>query len=171
MTGVQTCALPICARGDLEAVIAKALRKDPTQRYISVRALINDLDAWRAHRPVSARRGHWQHNVALWLRRNLLLAASVGLVTCALAVGLGISLWQWQRASQAARESDEVTGYLQELIASASPDRHGGEWPTVLELLKKARDDIATRFSDSPDLRLRVLEVLVATNQIGRAHV
>ncbi|MBQ0932686.1 serine/threonine protein kinase [Ideonella sp. 4Y16] len=90
------------ANGDLAAVIDKALRKDPAERYTGVRALIDDLDHWAAHRPVSARRGHWRHRSGLWLRRHALLAASVGPVGLSLALGLGLSLWQWQRAEQAA---------------------------------------------------------------------
>ncbi|MBQ0958614.1 serine/threonine protein kinase [Ideonella sp. 4Y11] len=158
------------ARGDLEAVIAKALHKDPAQRYRNVSALIEDLDHWSARRPVRAQRRDWRHDSLLWLRRHALLAASTAIVTCSLAIGLGSSLWQWQRATEAARQSDEVTAYLQELLASASPDRHGGEWPTVLQLLRKAREDVMQRFGDSPGTRLRVLQVLVATNQQLNRH-
>jgi hypothetical protein len=155
---------------DLEAVIGKALRKDPAQRYVSVRAFIDDLGHWAAHRPVSARRGHWRHHVQLWFRRNAWLAAGVLGVTGSLSAGLGASVWQWQRADRAAHESAEVTAYLQELLASASPDRHGGQWPTVLQLLEKSRVDIAERFADSPDTRWRVLEALVATYRQMNRH-
>lgn len=158
------------ARGDLEAVIVKALHKDPALRYLNVSALIDDLDHWAARRPVSAQRRDWRHDSLLWLRRHALLAGSTALVTCSLAIGLGTSLWQWQRAREAARQSEEVTAYLQELLASASPDRHGGEWPTVLQLLRKAREDVLEHFDDSPDTRLRVLQVLVATNQQLNRH-
>ena len=49
------------ARGDLEAIAAKALRKKPQERYASVGALIDDLQRWLTHRPVSARRDDWRH--------------------------------------------------------------------------------------------------------------
>ena len=35
-----------------------------------VRALMDDLQAWLAHRPVSARRDDWRHRTGLWLRRR-----------------------------------------------------------------------------------------------------
>jgi serine/threonine protein kinase len=151
------------ARGDLEAVIGKALRKDPADRYPSVRAFADDLRAWLDHRPVSARRDNWRHNTRLWLRRHALLAASVMLVVLSLVAGLGASLWQRQRADEAARQSAEVTQYLVDLLASASPDRHGGRWPTVLQLLESSRAELASRFPDSPDTRLSVMQVLVET--------
>lgn len=157
------------ARGDLEAIAAKALRKDPTQRYESVRSLIGDLEAWLGHRPVSARRDNWRHNARLWLRRHALLAGGTAVVVLALGVGVSVSLVQRQRAVQAARVSDEVTQYLVDMLASASPERHGGDWPTVLQLLETSRGSLDTRFADSPDTRLRLLEVLVQTyRQLNR---
>lgn len=151
------------AVGDLEAIALKALRKDPAERYASVSAFIADLEAWLAHRPVSARRDHWRHNLRLWLRRHALAVAGVTAVVLSLGIGLATSLWQRERALQAARDSDEVTKYLEELLASASPESHGGNWPTVLQLLEKSRADLAQRFAESPETRLRVLQVLVRT--------
>jgi eukaryotic-like serine/threonine-protein kinase len=160
------------ARGDLDAIVSKALRKDPGDRYASVRAFVDDLEAWLDHRPVSARRDNWRHNTRLFLRRHALLTAAVVLVMLSLGAGLATSIWQRQKAVQAARLSDEVTQYLGELLASASPDNHGGNWPTVLQLLEKSRADLNRRFADSPDTRLRVLHVLAKTyQQLNRLDV
>lgn len=160
------------ARGDLEAIALKALRKDPAARYGSVRPFIDDLRAWLEHRPVSARRDNWRHNTRLWLRRHAVLASATLLVVTALVAGLGTSLWQRQRADAAARDSAEVTSYLTDLLASASPDRHGGNWPTVLQLLESSRAELPQRFADSPDTRLRVMQVLVETyRRLGRLDI
>ena len=80
-----------------------------------------------------------------------------------LAAGLGASLWQRSLALSAARQSDEVTAYLEELLSSADPDQHGGSWPTVVQLLDKSRAELPARFADSPDTRLRVLRVLLGS--------
>lgn len=160
------------ARGDLEAVAMKALRKDPAARYAGVRPFIDDLRAWLEHRPVSARRDNWRHNTRLWLRRHAVLASASTLVVLALVGGLGTSLWQRQRADAAARDSAEVSQYLVDLLASASPDRHGGSWPTVLQLLETSRAELPQRFADSPDTRLRVMQVLVETyRRLGRMDI
>jgi len=151
------------AAGDLEAVAAKAMRKQPAQRYGSVRALIDDLERWQEHRPVSARQDDWRHRAQLWLRRHARLAAATALVLLSLSAGLAASLWQWQRAESAARQSDQVTRYLTELLASANPDQHGGKPPTVLELLEKSRAELADKFADDPATLARLLEVLVET--------
>jgi serine/threonine-protein kinase len=151
------------ARGDLEAVAAKAMRKPPAQRYASVRTLIDDLQAWLEHRPVSVRSDDWRHRSRLWLRRHAALATGVAMVTLSLAGGLAASLWQWQRATAAAHQSEQVTRYLTELLASANPDLHGGQQPTVMQLLEKSRAELGERFADDPDTRLRLMDVLAGT--------
>lgn len=151
------------ARGDLEAVAAKAMRKQPQARYASVGALIDDLQAWLAHRPVSVRRDDWRHRSRLWLRRNALAAAAAALVALSLVAGLAAALWQAERARDAARQSERVTRYLGELFAAANPDRHGGQPPTVLQLLERSRGEVEQRFGDDPGTLARLLEVLVDT--------
>ncbi|MEK8051425.1 serine/threonine-protein kinase [Ideonella sp. DXS22W] len=150
-------------RGDLEAIVAKALRKRPQDRYESVRALIDDLQRWREHLPVSARRDDWRHRARLWLQRNALITGLSAATVLALATGLAVSVQQWRRAEAAAQLSDQVTGYLTDLLASAGPDAHGGQWPNVLQLLEKSRADIDRQFADAPDTRLRLLDVMADT--------
>ena len=151
------------ALGDLEAITAKALRKDPAQRYGSVRALQDDLTAWLEHRPVSARGDDWRHRSRLWLRRNAVLAGATGVVLLSLTVGLAAATWQSRRAEAAAHQSDQVTRYLTDLLASASPDRHGGQWPSVMQLLDNSRKTLPEQFRDDPETRLRLLQVLADT--------
>jgi eukaryotic-like serine/threonine-protein kinase len=94
------------SRGDLESIIAKALRAQPADRYASVGALIDDLDRWMGSRPVQARHGNWQYAAALWLKRNRALAAVAALAFISVCAGLVAALWQADRASAEARRAD-----------------------------------------------------------------
>ncbi|MFG6414226.1 protein kinase [Roseateles sp. DC23W] len=158
------------AAGDLEAVAAKALRRNPAERYASVGAFINDLQRWLNQRPVSVRSEDWRHRTRLWLRRNAALASGGALVLAALSLGLGVSLWQRNEAQASARQSEEVTRYLTELLASANPDKHGGHIPTIFEVLEKSRADLQRRFAGDDLTYIRVLEVLVATYSDMNRH-
>ena len=151
------------ARGDLEAVAAKALRKSPAERYGSVAALVDDLERWLAHRPVAARQDDRGHRMRLWLRRNAVQTAAAAAITLSLVAGLAASLWQRDRAQDAARSAERVTAYLGELLASANPDRHQGRVPTVLDLLEQSRAELPQRFGDDPATQARLLEVLLTT--------
>jgi len=156
-------------RGDLEAIVAKALRKNPAERHGSVGALIADLRCWLEHRPVSARGEDWRHRCHLWLRRNALAAGLSASVAVVVLAGLVASTWQWRRAEAAARQSDQVTGYLTELLASANPDAHRGQSPNVLQLLEKSRNELAQKFATDPDTQVRLLGVLAGTyNDLNR---
>jgi hypothetical protein len=151
------------AAGDLEAVVAKALRRNPAERYASVGALIDDLQRWLTQRPVSVRREDWRHRAHLWARRNAAAAVGGSLVFAALSLGLAVSLWQRGQAQAAARQSEQVTSYFAELLGAASPDQNGGRQPTVVELLDRKREELQTRFNDQPEVKDRVLETLIRT--------
>ncbi len=151
------------ALGDLEAVVAQTLRREPADRYASVGAFIDDLQRWLGHRPVRARQRSWRHRLALGLRRHALAASLSATLALAVLAGLAATSWQWKRAEGAARQSDQVTTYLTELLSSASPDVHGGQSPNVMELLEKSRREVATQFNDEPETKARLLKVLATT--------
>ncbi len=60
----------IDARGDLGAIIDKALAPDPAQRYRSADRFAEDLRRYLALEPVSARPSSWAHRTSLFARRN-----------------------------------------------------------------------------------------------------
>src|SRR5262249_20849856 len=59
-------------RDDLDAIVLKALRKDPLERYPSVQALAADLENFLAQRPVQARRGGRWYAARKFVQRNKL---------------------------------------------------------------------------------------------------
>ena len=91
------------ARGDLEAIVAKALRKNPADRYVTVSALASDLHRWLNNQPVAARRGNWQYMTKLWLKRNKALAIVGTAAFIAVNTGLVVA------RMQAVRANDEAT--------------------------------------------------------------
>ena len=158
-------------RGDLDAIIAKALRKSPSERYATATAFANDLDAWLARTPISILAEDRSYRARLWLRRNWKLATLAGVAVTAVFAGLGVSLWQRSEAIAAAAlakeeaaRANKVADYLGELIGSASPDKHGGEWPSVLALLEKSEKDLATEFKDDPKTHAILLKRMLDTN-------
>ncbi len=77
-------------RGDLDAVLLKALRKDPASRYPTVAALASDLQRHLDGQPVLARRGTWRYRAGKALRRQR--AAAIAALTAILALGVGFGM-------------------------------------------------------------------------------
>lgn len=97
---------------DLDAIVSKALRKDPRERYPHAGALIEDLERWLTYRVVSARRGDLGHHALLWLRRNLVIAATVALVASCLLGGLATTAGQCDCAKKLAPRPSLDAHYL-----------------------------------------------------------
>lgn len=93
--------------GDLDAILAKALAIDPTQRYQDVAALVGDVRAVRSHMPVSARQpAGWRYLSTKFLRRHrtgAMVATAVMLLLTATTV---ISTLLYTRAETARIEAD-----------------------------------------------------------------
>jgi len=82
-------------RGDLDTIVAKALKKAPAERYASVTALADDLQRYLKHEPISARPDTFAYRTAKFVRRNrtvvALTTAAVVLVIGSLSTGLYVA--------------------------------------------------------------------------------
>lgn len=75
-------------RGDIEAIVAKTLEKEPNRRYDSADALAADLQCVLANEPISATPPSTYDQFAKFARRNKTLVGGVVATIVALAVGL-----------------------------------------------------------------------------------
>lgn len=82
-------------RGDLDTIIRKALKKNPTERYGSVTALADDLSRFLRHEPINARPDSFRYRARKFLVRNrtavLLSASALILVITSLSLGLYVA--------------------------------------------------------------------------------
>lgn len=96
------------AKGDLDAIISKALRKQPDERYATSTAFAADLDAWLTRSPISIRAEDRGYRWRLWFKRNWKAAALGAAAAVLVATGLAVSLWERSNAVNAAlREAQE----------------------------------------------------------------
>ncbi len=141
--------------GDLDAIFSKALRSEPDQRYLSVREFANDLKAYLANRPVSARRGSHIYTARKWMQRHQIAAAmSVIFIFAVSLSAIGVVLQtahaakQRQIAQTRLYDLVRLTGVLEgELYDSLSRLAHAEEAKT--SLLKGATDALDTLAADN----------------------
>ncbi|MBX3607138.1 MAG: protein kinase [Piscinibacter sp.] len=94
-------------RGDLDTIVAKALKKDPAERYPSVEALAADLERHLNGEPVRARPDGAGYRARKFLQRHRWGVGATAAFTALLAVALGVSLWQ-ARAIERERDRADV---------------------------------------------------------------
>ncbi len=135
--------------GDVDAIVLKALRKEPEHRYASVQQLAEDIRRHLEGRPVAARRGTLLYRGGKFLRRHRLGIAAV----VALALGVAAFLVrERQRLGDEKLRAEQVTAVLGDLLKIADPDRR----ETVVETLDQAREELKVLEAD-PALRSYLL--------------
>jgi eukaryotic-like serine/threonine-protein kinase len=147
-------------RGDLDAIVMKALRKEPQQRYASVEALLADLERHGAGRPVAARRGTASYRFRKFVRRHRGAMAAIALIVLALAGGLVATMRQARIAQRESARAREVTDFLVGLFRGADPSEARGRTLTALELLDSGVVRVDRELGDEPELQAEMLTVL-----------
>jgi len=137
-------------RGDLDNILAHALKADPAERYQSVTAFADDLRRYLAHEVVSVRADATWYRLSRFVRRNRMAVAAGSAVAAALLGATGVSRSQMRIAQQ---ERDWAT--LNERYSSALSD-------VQMQLLTLVEDGTLTE-----DQRLARIQAIVA-QQFGR---
>jgi serine/threonine-protein kinase len=128
-------------RGDLDTIIAKALKKSSPERYTAVTALAEDLQRFLRHEPISARPDTVAYRMRKFFRRNRTAVAIAALGLVAVVGGVTGTLIQARRAR---RERDfafqqlsraEAVSDLENFVLHDAPS---GKKFTVEELLDRA---------------------------------
>jgi serine/threonine-protein kinase len=81
-------------RGDLDNIIARALRPRPAERYASAAAFADDLRRFLALEPIEARPASLTYRARRFVRRNVLAIGISGAVALALIATTAFALWQ-----------------------------------------------------------------------------
>ncbi|SHN19597.1 serine/threonine-protein kinase [Rhizobacter sp. OV335] len=91
-------------RGDLDAMVLMALRKEPTHRYASAEALADDVFRHLEGLPVHARRGAWSYRAGRFVLRHRAMVGAALVANLALTAGIGIAAYEaWQANVQRER--------------------------------------------------------------------
>jgi len=173
--GLSMDGLARTLKGDLDAIVMRAMAKDRTQRYQSVSELVDDLRALRTNQPVRARPLSARYKMSRFVARNRLTVSLSALFVLVLvaATGLSISLAMSAmrsstRAQQNAIDADEqraiadaVQAFLQDVLTSAGDLGENGQDVTMLDVLAATTERLdAGALSEEPEVEARVRLIL-----------
>ncbi|MGM9484818.1 serine/threonine-protein kinase [Roseateles sp. NT4] len=81
-------------RGDLDAVVMMALRKEPSLRFSTAEEMADDLFRHLEGLPVRARRGATSYKISRWIVRHRTVVLAIGVANIALVIGVALASWQ-----------------------------------------------------------------------------
>jgi tetratricopeptide (TPR) repeat protein len=152
-------------RGDLDTIAAKALKKDPQERYPTVSALGDDLRRHLANQPIGARPDTVTYRAAKFARRHragvaaalgvvLLVAGLVGFYTVRLRA-------ERDRARLQAEKAAKISQLLTGLLTGSDPYRDPGKGePTVRTILDAGAERIRKELGGQPEIQAEMLTVI-----------
>jgi eukaryotic-like serine/threonine-protein kinase len=120
---------------DLAAIVMKALRRLPEQRYTTVRELAEDVQRFRQHRPVQARKGHLFYRARRFAWRHRWGVAASFLIAAMLVAFLVDREAQLNRIAWERDRAEAVTEFMNQLFAGANSLPSRGNEVTVREIL------------------------------------
>jgi len=139
-------------RGDLDAIVMKALRKEPIERYGAVAELAEDVRRHLRRDPVLARRGNLRYRMRRFLERHALASAMAALALLSLIGGLGVALWQAGVADAARRSAEReariagaVADFMTRAFALADPEIAGTPEPSARQVLDQGTKTLDTQ--------------------------
>ena len=168
--GTTPEALSRTLRGDLDAILLKALRKAPEARYASPGALRADLERYEDGQPVQARSITMGFRLRKFARRHrgAVLAGAAGLLAVIAFVALllhqrSIALAERDRARAEAEKAEQVSAFMVNLFEASDPADTQGDTVTARQLLARGKERLE-KLDGQPLVRAQMLDAM------GRAH-
>ncbi|MEP7097201.1 MAG: serine/threonine-protein kinase [Dokdonella sp.] len=134
---------------DLDAIVLKALAKQPVRRYASCAVFADDLRRWLESKEVLARQPPWSERAARILRRHRLIAAVTITAAITLLVGSAAALWQAHIAGVQRDRAERINHFLVGMLAAADPGDLGRK-ATVADVLDRAQRQATRELADDP---------------------
>jgi hypothetical protein len=153
-------------KGEVEAVVHKALSREKELRYQSAFGLGEDIRRYLSGEAISARPQTLRYQFEIFARRNRKLIATSAALVILLAAGALTSTVLYLRghraqiaAEQEAARASALTSFLEEMLTSAAPHDYGKE-PTVHDLLDLASQRAGETLRDFPEAEARLRKTI-----------
>lgn len=150
--------------GDLDSIVAKALSKNPLERYAYAEQLAADIRLYLEGFPVLAHPDTPVYRFGKFVRRHRLgVAAAAAFAVVVVGSGIGLSML-YREAVRERERAETVSEFLEGLFEISDPGESPGQTITAREVLDQGRRRISEELSDQPALRADLM------NTMGRVY-
>jgi serine/threonine protein kinase/tetratricopeptide (TPR) repeat protein len=146
-------------RGDLDAIVLFALRKEPERRYASVGDLLDDIERHRRGLPVRARPDTFAYRFRKLVARRRVALAWALVVSLAASWGVAAFTVQRLRAAREAKRAEQVEEVIGNLFSRVNP-RSGALAGTPRDYIAEAAAVVRNELRDQPRSQSRLLQLL-----------
>lgn len=168
-------------RGDLDAIILKAIEKAPERRYATASAMGEDISRYLRNEPIEAKPISGLERARKFVKRNRGLVVASASVILALTVGLAIASFEAVQAYQAQKRAEKRAEDLRALITgfravegrlSTISGTLESRWE-ILKPLLGPLERLGSEGVDDPRLavELAILNMRVAEVRGGLSHL
>ena len=148
-------------KGDIGAIMAKAMHSDPAQRYTSSDEMLADIKRYLDGLPVIARPDSAVYRLGKLVKRRPWLVPVVAIVTLGIAAYITTLTIYSQRIAKEEALTAASQQFMVDLFRSADPfapaDAERGRAITVVEALRIGQDRIGNELTGQPELRASLL--------------
>jgi serine/threonine protein kinase len=150
-------------RGEIDSILAKALKSHPQQRYATADALADDIERYLNGDNVLAQADSLGYRLNKTLRRHWIGYAATCAVVLAMLGGAGVSMVQTQKANDAAERARVVKQFVVDVFKLNTSDNASSaelrKLPAEM-LLEHGAGLIETRFAGQPELQAELYGVV-----------
>jgi eukaryotic-like serine/threonine-protein kinase len=166
MRAVVEAELPkLAAPRDLATIVAKALKREPAERYASAAAFAADLRHYLANEPIAARPDTLGYRTSKFLRRRWRVVTAVSAATLLIMVLTGFYTarlaTERNHARLEAQKATKVSDLLISMLTASDPFvTHEVKEPTVRSLLDSGATRVHQQLAGEPELEAEMLTVI-----------
>ena len=172
--------------GDLDNIIAMAMRKEPERRYGSAQQMSGDIQRHLEGLPVIARRDTLSYRTTKFVKRHW-LPVGAALAATFMIVAFAITTYEQSRRIAAERDrvaqqreraenerarAEEVSNFLVNLFKLTDPQENRGNQVTARELLDSGAKRLQAGLQDQPNTKAALLSTVGAVyDSLGQFQV
>ncbi len=173
-------------QGDLDNIIAMAMRKEPERRYGSAQQMAGDIQRYLDGLPVIARRDTLSYRATKFVKRHW-LPVGTGVSAAFLIVAFAITTYeqslriaaerdrvaqQRERAENERARAEVVSTFLVDLFKLTDPQENRGNQVTARELLDSGAKRLRAGLQDQPNTKAALLSTVGAVyDSLGQYQV